>query len=205
MGHKPAQRLKLTAAIASEAGRIMANEAVEDFHTAKLKARDRLGLGKDAPLPSNREVQQARDQHLQLFTPPEQLVDFSETKLRNAIEALEFFSQFQAKLVADFLDHPVSSSETLELHLQSDNVEAVALLLDDHALPYEQALSSVRLGQHNFASVPVFSLTVDHQDYNVLVFSSTQIRQAPRDPVTGGGQTRIGLEQAKLRLGQFAN
>ena len=43
-------------AVADEAARILAEEGQTDFRAAKAKAAERLGLGRNVPLPSNVEV-----------------------------------------------------------------------------------------------------------------------------------------------------
>ena len=45
--------------ISREAARIMAEEGVRDFHTAKRKATERLNLPEARHLPSNQEIEQA--------------------------------------------------------------------------------------------------------------------------------------------------
>ena len=44
--------------LAREAARLMAESGVRDFHQAKLKAAERLGIHDDASLPRNREIEE---------------------------------------------------------------------------------------------------------------------------------------------------
>ena len=45
--------------LAHEAARLMAEGGIRDYHQAKLKAAQRLGIHDDASLPRNREIEDA--------------------------------------------------------------------------------------------------------------------------------------------------
>ena len=53
--------------LAQEAARLMAVGGIRDFHQAKLKAAERLGIHDDASLPRNREIEDALREYQRLF------------------------------------------------------------------------------------------------------------------------------------------
>ena len=54
--------------LAHEAARLMAEGGIRDYHQAKLKAAERLGIHDDASLPRNREIEDALREYQRLFT-----------------------------------------------------------------------------------------------------------------------------------------
>src|SRR3970040_2866930 len=71
VGHRPKPNSpdtdELRQHIATDAARIMAEEGVRDFQSAKRKAAARLGLPETRHLPGNDEVDSALQEHLRLF------------------------------------------------------------------------------------------------------------------------------------------
>ena len=59
--------------LATEAARLMAEGGIRDFHQAKLKAAQRLGIRDDASLPRNREIEDALRQYQRLFLGEEEV------------------------------------------------------------------------------------------------------------------------------------
>ena len=54
-------------ALAVEAARIIQEEGLTDFRGAKAKAAERLGLGRNAPLPDNAEIEAALAERTRIF------------------------------------------------------------------------------------------------------------------------------------------
>ncbi len=194
--HKNANNGRAAQAIAAEAGRIMAQEGVTDFQQAKMKARDRLHFPKDTPLPANHEIQQARDDYLSLFTPEQQLQFRRIEMMHNAIDAMEFFHQFQPKLVAEFLLHPVSPQGKIELHLQATDPEALAHFLLHHQIPFTQKEKTVTFGINDSCQIPVFSFEGDGQQYSLSLFSHKQIRKSVKNRSGTAPLHRINVGEA---------
>lgn len=184
-----------SAAIAVEAGRIMAEEGIVDFRIAKLKARERLRLPKDAPLPSNQEVRLACDAHLSLFTPEEQLLSRRLSMMKDASAAMAFFRDFNPKLVVEFLHHPIASETPIELHLEATNPEAIAHFLQQHRIPFEQTENQTRFGPNDTSLVPAFRFEDDQQKYVLLAFSRTLMRKTPKNLAGSGPLARMSQSE----------
>ena len=57
----------LRRALAQEAARLMAEHGIHDFGTAKRKAAERLGVGTEAALPRNTEIEASLAEYQRLF------------------------------------------------------------------------------------------------------------------------------------------
>ena len=169
----------------------MAEEGVHDFRKAKLKARDRLKLSKDVPLPANHDVQLAMNDYLLLFTPEDHIQARRLRMMDMARDAMNFFRHYKPKLVADFLSHAVSKDAIIELHLQTQSPESVAHFLHEHDIPFEQQEKQIQFGTNDSTVVPVFKLLADNQPFNLIIFTEIQARQSPRNTITGIAQYRI--------------
>src|SRR4030095_8508157 len=84
--------------LAHEAARLMAESGIRDYHLAKLKAAERLGIHDDASLPRNREIEDALREYQRLFQG-----DMQQQAVRvrrdAALRALEFFAGFSPRVV----------------------------------------------------------------------------------------------------------
>ena len=61
--------------LAFEAARLMAEGGIRDYHQAKLKAAQRLGIHDDASLPRNREIEDALREYQRLFLGSDQAAE----------------------------------------------------------------------------------------------------------------------------------
>jgi len=123
--------------IAVEAARLMSEQGVRDFHVAKLKAAERLGIGADSALPKNSEIEEALREHQRLFDAddqPQRLRRYREA----AREALQFFAAFEPRLVGAVLDGSADRHSSVCLQLFADEPEAVIRFLDENGIPHAE-------------------------------------------------------------------
>ncbi|MFI4958646.1 MAG: hypothetical protein ACHP7C_05745, partial [Lysobacterales bacterium] len=122
--------------IAQEAARLMSEHGIRDFHHAKLKAAERLGILETQALPRNLEIEQALREHQRLF-----LADSQPQLLRQrreaAVESMRFLAMFEPRLVGAVLEGTADAHSAVCLHVFSDDPDAVALYLRDHGVPFE--------------------------------------------------------------------
>jgi hypothetical protein len=175
-GHDEERRRR----IAVEAARLISEQGIRDFHVAKRKAAERLGIPADSALPKNIEVEDALREHQRLFA-----ADDQPRQLRNlrqaAREALQFFERFEPRLVGTVLDGSADRHSAVCLHLFSDEVEAVARFLDERGIPYEQQSRTLRLTRDLQRDFPVFAFTAGDAPIDLTVLPYDQLRQAPLD------------------------
>ena len=82
--------------LAGEAARLMAESGIADYHQAKLKAAERLGIHDDASLPRNAEIEAALRQYQRLFG--RDSAGELQRRREAALEALRFFRAFEPRL-----------------------------------------------------------------------------------------------------------
>ncbi len=190
---------KVRTLLAQECARLMAEEGVKDFLTAKRKAAGRLGVSKRALLPGNAEIEQALVEYQRLFKANEQPLQLRLLR-RTALEAMRFLARFRPRLVGAVLNGTAGPHADVDLHLFADTSEEVALFLLDHAIPFETSERRLRLANGEYANLPVFGFEAGGVDIDLTVFSPGAEREAPRSPVDGRPMRRAGLAEVQALL-----
>jgi hypothetical protein len=186
--------------IALEAARIMAEEGVDDFLTAKRKAAVRLGAADTRNLPRNIEVQQALADHQRLFYGRRQARKLRELR-EEALKAMTFFERFSPRLVGSVLIGTAGEHSDVNLHLFADTPEEVVLFLMDRGIPYATGEHRVRLSSGEASTVKaVFRLLAHNVPIELTVFGMDGIRQAPKSKVDGKPMRRASIEAVRALL-----
>ena len=187
--------------ITAEAARIMSAEGVNDFQTAKRKAASRLNVVNAKHLPSNEEIEAALREYLQLFHARRSAATLQ--RLRQlALEAMQFFGDFQPRLVGPVLSGTVTPESAIQLHVCADTTEEIGLLLGEHNIPYDEKDKRMRYGGERQENCPMYRFTVDACVIEVYVFRREAMREAPLSPVDGRPMKRASLKELKALLNQ---
>jgi hypothetical protein len=185
--------------LANEAARLMAESGIRDFHQAKLKAAQRLGIHDDASLPRNREIEDALREYQRLF-----LTDTQATGLRErreaALRALEFFADFDARLVGPVLDGTADTHAPVALHLYSDDADAVPRFLEEHRIPAESRSRRMRLDRERSDDFPVWVFSAEDLSFDLTVLPADILRQAPLSGIDDKPMKRASLSQLRQLL-----
>ncbi len=102
--------------LAQQCARIMDEEGVKDFLTAKRKAATRMRISNKALLPNNVEIEQALVEHQRLFKADERVAQLRILR-ETAVEAMRFFDQFRPRLVGSVLSGTATRHSDVNLHL----------------------------------------------------------------------------------------
>jgi len=182
--------------LANEAARLMAESGIRDYHQAKLKAAERLGIHDDASLPRNREIEDALREYQRLFQG-----DATAAALRvrrdAALRALEFFAPFDPRLVGPVLEGTADPHAPVSLHLHADDADAVARFLDDQGIPAESRSRLVRLDRARQADMPVWLFSADELTFDLTVLPHDVLRQAPLSGIDERPMRRASLSQLR--------
>ena len=186
--------------LASEAARLMAESGMRDFHQAKLKAAERLGIHDDASLPRNSEIEDALREYQRLF----QRDGAEGLRLRReaALRALDFFSPFAPRLVGPVLDGTADARSPVALHLHSDDPEAVARFLEQHHIPAESRSRRIRLDRERADDYPVWLFTAEELAFDLTVLPGAVLRQAPLSGVDERPMRRASAAQLRALLAE---
>ena len=185
--------------LAQEAARLMAVGGIRDFHQAKLKAAERLGIHDDASLPRNREIEDALREYQRLFQ-GDATADALQRRREAALNALEFFAAFDARLVGPVLEGTADANTPVALHLYSDDAGAVARCLDDSGIPAEARGRRVRLDRERVFDAEVWLFAVDGLTFDLTVLPRDALRQAPLSPVDEKPMRRASVAQLRALL-----
>ncbi len=197
--HDRLQRNRLR--IAQEAARLMSEHGIRDFHHAKLKAAERLGIVEAQALPRNLEIEQALREHQRLF-----LADSQPQSLRQrreaAVEAMRFLAAFEPRLVGAVLEGTADAHSAVCLHVFSDDPEAVGLYLREHGVPIETQVRRLRNNRDDQPEYPVLLFAADELPFDLTVLPRDALRQAPLDRTDDRPMRRAALAQVEMLLGE---
>lgn len=185
---------QLRTMLAQEAARIIRNQGIEDYRTAKRKAAENLGLRNSGPLPNNREIEAALTDYNRLFGGEQQLNLLG--RLREvALEVMYDFELFRPCLVGPVLSGNVTENSVINLHMFSDASEMVGMQLYDRGVRHTSLLRRHRLQRDRIEEFPGFRFVVQDCEVETTVFPERVKAHSPLSPVDGKPMRR-----AKLRV-----
>ena len=186
--------------LANEAARLMAESGMRDYHQAKLKAAERLGIHDDASLPRNSEIEDALREYQRLFQ--RDGADGLRLRREAALRALEFFAAFEPRLVGPVLDGTADARSPVALHLHSDDPDAVARFLEQHHIPVESRSRRIRLDRERSDDYPVWLFSAEDLAIDLTVLPGTVLRQAPLSGVDERPMRRASAVQLRELLAE---
>lgn len=184
--------------LAHEAARLIAESGIRDYHQAKLKAAERLGIFDDASLPRNREIEDALREYQRLF----QRDNLGNLRQRReaALRAMEFFAEFEPRLVGPVLDGTADARSPVSLHLYSDDPDAAPRFLDQHLIPAEARERRLRLDRERSQDFPVWLFGAEDLTFDLTVLPLDVLRQAPLSNVDEKPMKRASAAQLRQLL-----
>jgi len=169
--------------VAQEAARLMSEHGIRDFHHAKLKAAERLGIVDTQALPRNNEIEDALREHQRLFhgdSQPQAL----RARREAAVEAMRFLRGFDTRLVGAVLEGTADEHSAVCLHVYSDDPEAPGLFLREQGIPLETQTRRLRWsGTAGQSEHTVLLFGADGIPFDLTVLPIDALRQAPLDRV----------------------
>jgi len=181
--------------IAQECARIMVQEYIDDYQTAKQKATARLGLPYKH-LPSNHEIEHALHEYQQLFHADSQ-VEQLQKKRNTALSAMQLLRDFQPRLVGKLVKGTTHEHSDVTLHVFSDTHEEIGIFLIGRNIPYEL---SERCFANRTQCYPCYRFIAGEDPISLTVFPADKMRQAPPDPATGKPMRRLDETSVRALL-----
>lgn len=185
--------------LAVEAARIIQEEGLTDFRAAKAKAAERLGMGRNAPLPDNAEIEAALAERARIFhgaTQPALLEGLRQA----AFEVMRELEGFHPRLVGDVLSGTATRHSAVDLHLFSDTVEAVGDALAALGINHRGVSRRLRLRHDEVEPFPGYRFSVQDWDFSATVFPLRLRGHAPLSPVDGRPMRRASLRELEELL-----
>ncbi len=180
--------------VAAEAARIIQEEGLTDYRGAKEKAASRLGLGRNAPLPNNTEIEAALAERTRIFhadTHPALL----EGLRRAACAVMDDLADFHPRLTGDVLSGNATIHSRVELHLFEDAAEAVGSALEAVGIGYRTSTRRCKFRRDVAESFPAYQFMAHDCEFLATVFPLRLRGQAPLSAVDGRPMKRAGLRQ----------
>lgn len=191
-------------ALAAEAARIIDEEGLTDFRSAKQKAVERLGLGRGSPLPNNTEIEAALAERNRIFhadTQPELLDALRLT----ALEAMRDLDDFHPRLVGDVLSGNTTDHSRIDLHLFSDTAEAVGAHLDGLGMSWRGTDRRYRLRRDEIGTFPVCHFALHGCEITASIFPLRLRGHPPLSPVDGRPMRRANSRELEALLDHTAS
>jgi hypothetical protein len=186
--------------VAAEAARIIATENQSNFHAAKKKAAERIGVSQRTALPSNLEVQDALQYYQRLYGGRDHASNLEKLRLV-AIEAMRLLQAFSPRLVGPVLDGTAGKHSRVSLHVFCDGPENLQLYFLEHGIPFGQEQRQIKWHDGQYRMLPLMVIEQDGVKVELAVFSPIDLRQAPPSPIDGRPQRRASLVEVENLLG----
>ena len=164
--------------IAYLAARLMAEDGVADYATAKQKAARQAGLGDANLLPDNSEIEEALREYQGLYQKDEQPAHLR--RLREvAVKVMREFDDFRPALVGSVLNGTASQFSDINLQLFTDDSKLLTIFLLNNRYRFEEGSRSVRRGGR-LDEVPQISLEVEDVTVTLTVLDRDDERSSAR-------------------------
>lgn len=186
--------------LAQRAAQILLESGTRDFQSAKHKAAQQLGATDTKSLPSNPEIESALIEYQRLFhsnSQPENLQHLRQV----AIEAMQFLSMFNPRLVGSVLSGTADKNSIIRIHLFAETVESVGFYLQDKKIPHKLSERRLRIATDQYQNYSTYEFVVDDTRIELTVFLPKQ-RQVPLSPVDGKVMKRADITKVEELLNQ---
>jgi len=197
MSSRKDQQMRLR--LAQEAARVLLDSGSRDFALAKRKAAEHLSAHDTRQMPSNREIEEALAEYQRLFrsdTQPRHL----QTLREDAYEAMQFFQDFEPRLVGPVLTGTADINTAISLHVFSDTPEEISLLLMERQIPFETGEKRLRLREDSYQQFPMVSFLASQNRIEVIIFPVSKRLPTPLSPVDGRPLQRANLSAVEMLL-----
>lgn len=182
--------------VALEAARIMVDEGLHDFQSAKRKAANRLNVNDRIEMPSNAEIDHEVKQYLALFKAGSQSAQIKEMR-QEALKAMNFLERFQPRLVGSVLEGTAAENSRITLHVFALTSEELNFFFMDHNIPFEVADVNIRTSGRDTKQFPVIRFYAGDMPMEVVVFPKTEQRQVPLSQVDGKTMRRADASEVR--------
>lgn len=184
--------------IAYLAARLIAEDGVADYASAKQKAARQAGLSDANLLPDNSEIEEALREYQGLYQSEEQPAHLRYLR-EVAVKVMRDFDGFRPVLVGSVLNGTAGLHSDVNLQLYTDDAKALTMFLLNKRYRFEEGTTSVRRGGR-MEEVPRISLEVDDAIVTITVLDRDDERHAGRQRSDDEAPLRARLDQVEAML-----
>jgi hypothetical protein len=177
--------------IANFAARIMVEDGVEDYATAKRKAARQAGVPDTRQLPTNEEVDAALRTHQTLFEGEMHRKRVAELRSR-AVKIMRELEEFNPYLTGSVLSGNAGKYANINLQLYIESPKPVQLYLIDHGISYRAGQCRLYCG-YEARVVPTFTID-DVVPIELVLLAVGDLRRPIRTTADGKPIERARLQ-----------
>lgn len=196
-------------AIAAQAARLIAEDGIGDFGSAKRKAARQLGFRESDGLPDNDEVEEALRTYQTLYQNDEQRARLLELR-HVAVEVMREFEAHSPYLTGPVWKGTASRGAGVDINLFTDMEKQVEMSLLSRGIEYTTS-ERPHFNRSLSRKVTVFSFDFEGVTVNLMIYNRADERGAARPDASGqtdrGNLTAVELlideEEQKNTVEQF--
>ena len=189
--------------VAAEAARIIATENQHNYHAAKKKAAERIGVSERLALPSNVEVKEALGDYQALYGGAAHQNNVEHFR-QIACRAMRNLERFKPRLVGSVLDGTAGEHARISLHVFAESVEHVVMFFLERGAKFSQEQRQIRWFDGSHRILPLVVSELEGAEIELAVFDPLHLRQAPPSPIDGKPQRRAALAEVESLLQESA-
>jgi len=183
--------------VVAEAARIICEEDVLDYRSAKLKAMQRLGLSPRAALPDNASIQAAVIEYQRIFGGHDYASHLIAMR-RAAVQAMKLLQPgFSPRLVGAVVSGAITAAHRVQIHGFADRPETLDFFLQDRGIPYQQDERDYRYPDGSEVPVPLARFEAGEIGIDIAMFGLDDLRRTPLSPSDGLPMKRLALADAE--------
>lgn len=192
---------ELRTRIAIEAARILAEDQIQSFDTARRKAAHRVGCSNRRRHPDNLEIQKALTEYQKLFRGETQPLALKQLR-KLALDAMRSFSRFQPRLVGSVLEGTADVGSKITVRLYSDSPEEISLHLMQMRIPWKESEQLVRYSQGRELFRDVYRFHAGDTLIELVSLPRNEMGTPPLDPVSGRPERGATIDQLSEMLSE---
>lgn len=193
---------QMRARIAATAARIMAEDGIEDFATAKRKAARQLGAGDTQSLPNNDEIETELRVYQSLYQGEEQRERVRYLRSQ-ALAAMEQLAHFNPYLTGPVLKGTAARYADIDLQVFADSGKELEIFLLNRNISYQTSETRHFSGNQERA-VSVLSIDWNGTPVRVTVYWPGDERRSVKTTPLGRPLERAGLEAVRTLVASGA-
>jgi hypothetical protein len=184
--------------LAYVAARMIAEDGVPDYASAKLKAARQAGLADTNLLPDNQEIEEALREYQGLYQKEDQPAHLR--RLREvAVKVMREFDDFRPALVGSVLSGTAGQFSDVNLQLFTDDAKALMMFLLNRRFRFEEGSRRVSRGGR-LDEVPQISLDFEDVTVTLTVLDCDDERSGARPRSDDDAPARARLADVERLL-----
>jgi hypothetical protein len=184
--------------IAQLAARLMAEDGVADYRSAKQKAARQAGLTDANLLPDNREIEAALRDYQGLYQSEDQPAELRHLR-EVAVKVMREFAAFRPFLVGSVLNGTANQFSEVTLQLFADDPKSLTLFLLNRRHRFQEGERRVRLGDA-WADLPQMLIEVDGVTVSMTVYTAGDEFRVSKGRAESDGHQRARLAEVEALL-----